>query len=100
MAKLERKRLDNADETVPFEDKGQVELVGIGGGVVGPSTFEPGWKWSELVKPIVGTESCEAAHFGYQGCYRRSRLHSDRRVERFGSKHAGFTAESRLGGSK
>jgi uncharacterized cupin superfamily protein len=28
-------------------------------------TFEPGWKWSENVKPIAETDSCEVEHFGY-----------------------------------
>jgi quercetin dioxygenase-like cupin family protein len=65
MAELERKRFDAADETRAFADKGQVELVSIGDGVVGLATFQPGWKWSDHVKPIVGTESCQAAHFGY-----------------------------------
>src|SRR5206468_11925959 len=30
------------------------------------ATFEPGWKWSESVKPIAGTDSCQVAHTGYQ----------------------------------
>jgi len=46
-------------------DKGQVEIVKVGDGVVGKATFEPGWRWSEHVKPIAGTESCQAAHLGY-----------------------------------
>jgi hypothetical protein len=45
--------------------KGRAELVNIGGGVVGRLTLEPGWKWSECVKPIAGTELCEAPHFQY-----------------------------------
>ncbi len=65
MAKLERKRFDEADETRPFSDKGQVELVSLGDGVVGRATFQPGWKWSDHVKPIAGTPSCQAAHVGY-----------------------------------
>ena len=36
-----------------------------GGGLAGRGTFEPGWKWSEDVKPIAGTASCQAAHTGY-----------------------------------
>lgn len=65
MASLQRRRFDDADETRPFQDKGHVELVGIAGGVVGRATFQPGWRWSEHVKPIVGTDSCQAAHVGY-----------------------------------
>jgi len=43
----------------------RVDIVNIGDGVVGRATFEPGWKWSEHVKPIAGTDSCRAAHVGY-----------------------------------
>ena len=42
-----------------------MELVNIGGVTVGRTTFEPGWKWSEHVKPLVKTESCEVPHFQY-----------------------------------
>ena len=37
----------------------------VASGPVGRATFEPGWKWSEHVKPIAGTDSCQAAHMGY-----------------------------------
>ncbi|MGD0055186.1 MAG: cupin domain-containing protein [Acidimicrobiales bacterium] len=62
---VERRDFEQADETRPFQGKGQVELIHIGGGVVGRATFEPGWKWSQNVKPIAGTDSCQAAHMGY-----------------------------------
>ncbi len=29
-------------------------------------TLQPGWRWSQHVKPIAGTELCEAPHFQYQ----------------------------------
>jgi len=62
----ESKRFDQPDETRPFQaQKGKVELVNLGGGVVGRGTFEPGWRWSEHVKPIAGTESCQNAHLTY-----------------------------------
>jgi hypothetical protein len=47
-------------------DKGKLELFRVCGAVVGRATFEPGWKWSTCIKPIARTESCQAAHFGYQ----------------------------------
>lgn len=66
MAALIRKRFDEADETRPFEaDKGRLDLVDLGGAQVGQGTFEPGWRWSEHVKPIAGTDSCMASHVGY-----------------------------------
>ncbi len=64
MGAAERKDLKTPDETRTFE-KGKVELVNIGGGAVGRLTLEPGWKWSTHVKPIAGTEWCEAPHFQY-----------------------------------
>ena len=64
MASAERKNLQSADETRTFE-KGRVDLVNIGGGTVGRLTLEPGWRWSQHVKPIAKTEGCEAPHFQY-----------------------------------
>ena len=45
--------------------RGKVELVKIGGRMIGRATFQPGWKWSDSVKPLVKTKSCEAPHFQY-----------------------------------
>ncbi len=42
--------------------KGKLELVTVGTTTFGKGTFEPGWKWSESVKPIAKTESCQARH--------------------------------------
>jgi mannose-6-phosphate isomerase-like protein (cupin superfamily) len=64
MASAEKKSLNAPDETRPFE-KGKVEVVTIGGGTVGRGVLQPGWKWSEHVKPIAKTEWCEAPHFQY-----------------------------------
>jgi hypothetical protein len=62
--KAERKSLNQPEETRPFP-KGHLELVHIGGVAMGRGTFEPGWKWSECVKPIAKTNSCQAPHLGY-----------------------------------
>lgn len=65
MASLEKKSFANPDETRKFE-KGHVQLVNLSDGAVGAFRFEPGWKWSDHVKPIAGTESCQAPHHSYQ----------------------------------
>jgi quercetin dioxygenase-like cupin family protein len=66
MPGLDSKSLDQPDETRPMQDnKGKVDIVELGGVTVGRAVFEPGWKWSEHVKPIAGTDSCQAAHTGY-----------------------------------
>ena len=65
MANAEKKSLNAPDETRQFEH-GQIEVVNIAGGTVGRFTAQPGWKWSNDVKPIAGTDLCQAAHFLYQ----------------------------------
>ncbi len=64
MASAEHKRFDSPDETRAFE-KGRVDLLNIGGATIGRLTLEPGWRWSQHVKPLAGTEWCEAPHFQY-----------------------------------
>jgi quercetin dioxygenase-like cupin family protein len=64
MASLQTKSLDQPDETRPI-DKGRVEVVELDVGTVMRTTFEPGWRWSECVKPVVGGDSCQVDHFGY-----------------------------------
>src|SRR5512136_2806364 len=64
MSKVEHKRFGSPDEVRSFE-KGKGEMLRVGGGVVGRLTLEPGWRWSKHVKPIAGTEWCEAPHFQY-----------------------------------
>jgi hypothetical protein len=64
VATLEKKSLDSPDETRPFS-KGRLDLVRFGGITVGRQTLEPGWRWSECVKPLVGTPSCQVLHTGY-----------------------------------
>lgn len=64
MAGLESQNFDTPDETRAF-DKGQLAVITLGDATVGRGTFQPGWRWSECVKPIAGTDSCQAAHLGY-----------------------------------
>ena len=73
MAGMKKMSLDSPEETRPFEDgKGRLDLVNLAEGGVGRATFEPGWQWSKHVKPIAGTDSCQAAHLGY---YVSGRMH-------------------------
>ncbi len=65
MAGLEIKSLSSPDETRPFADKGHADVVSLGAGPVLKSIHEPGWRWSEHVKPIAGTDSCQATHLAY-----------------------------------
>ncbi|MGZ3597840.1 MAG: cupin domain-containing protein [Syntrophales bacterium] len=62
--KAEVKSFSKPDEVRTFP-KGKLELLKIGGATIGRATFEPGWKWSTSVQPLVKTKSCEAPHFQY-----------------------------------
>jgi hypothetical protein len=52
------------DEVREFP-KGKLEFASVGDVMIGRATFEPGWRWSESVKPIAGTDSCQVPHKGY-----------------------------------
>ncbi len=54
---------ESPDETRK-PDKTRVDVVKMGGNTAARLTLEPGWKWSECVKPVVGTESCQVRHVG------------------------------------
>jgi hypothetical protein len=64
MAKAEQKTFETADEVRTFE-RGRLDLLRIGDSEIGRLTLEPGWRWSDHVKPIAGTDLCEAPHFQY-----------------------------------
>lgn len=81
MARVERRSVDTPDEVREFP-LGRMDIVRIGGGEVGRMTLEPGWRWSEHVKPIIRTELCEAPHFQYVVSGRlRVRMADGREVE-------------------
>ena len=62
--KTEQKSFRKPDETRRFPH-GRAEILDIGESQIGRLVLEPGWRWSNDVKPIAGTESCEAPHFQY-----------------------------------
>jgi mannose-6-phosphate isomerase-like protein (cupin superfamily) len=61
----EAKSLDSPDETRPFAGHGHMDVVQVGDTTFGRGVFEPGWRWSQDVKPIAGTDSCQAHHTLY-----------------------------------
>ena len=63
MAGVMKKSFDSPDET-RTPAKTEVRVVDFGGLKAARITFEPGWKWSECIKPIVETESCQLHHEG------------------------------------
>lgn len=69
VSKFEVKSHSEPDEARK-PDKTLVEVVRLQGFTLGRFNFEPGWRWSTCVKPVVKTESCQVSHVGYvvSGC--------------------------------
>jgi class 3 adenylate cyclase/uncharacterized cupin superfamily protein len=63
VSRLERKSLDHP-ETVRKFPHGRIDSVALGESEIGRWEFEPGWRWSIDVRPIVGTDSCQNRHVG------------------------------------
>lgn len=45
--------------------KTRIEVVQLEGFTIGRFNFEPGWRWSECIKPVAKTDHCQASHVGY-----------------------------------
>ena len=63
MANLEKKSFDNPDE-LKTPEKTNAAVVNFGTVAASRVVLQPGWKWSECIKPAVKTDSCEKSHFG------------------------------------
>jgi len=53
------------DETRRPDPHVTAEIVKFAGGEVGRYTFQPGWRWSEHIRPVVGGDSCQVDHVGF-----------------------------------
>jgi mannose-6-phosphate isomerase-like protein (cupin superfamily) len=76
MPGVEVREFDAPDET-RTPDKTKIDVVRMGGTTVARMTFEPGWRWSECVRPVAGTESCQARHLGVLQSGRMHVVHED-----------------------
>jgi class 3 adenylate cyclase len=61
--KLQHRTFGDADDVreVPL---GRLETYDLGQLRIGRSILQPGWRWSESIKPIARTELCESHHIG------------------------------------
>jgi len=64
MTSVELKSMDRPDET-HSPDKLVASVLHLGAVTVERLRAEPGFRWSKCIKPLVGGESCQSAHFGY-----------------------------------
>ncbi len=64
MPRLQAKSFDAPDETRPLP-KASAAVVNVGEVAVGYAAWQPGWRWSSDLRPIVATDWCENHHLGY-----------------------------------
>jgi hypothetical protein len=62
--RTEHKTFREPDEIREFPN-GKAEIINVGNVQIGRLVLQPGWRWSNDVKPIAKTPSCEAPHFQY-----------------------------------
>src|SRR3954451_6748156 len=60
----EHRSFEKADEVREFSNA-KAEILHIGGSDIVRLVLEPGWRWSNDVKPIAGTDLCQAPHMQY-----------------------------------
>ncbi len=77
MAGVQALDFDSPDET-RTPAKTRVDVVRTHGGATAARlALEPGWKWSECVKPVVGTDQCQVHHVGFVQSGRMHVVHED-----------------------
>jgi class 3 adenylate cyclase len=63
MPRAQRKNFDTPDQVRQFPH-GRFEVVELDETAVGRLVYQPGWRWSVEVGPLVGTASCQVRHLG------------------------------------
>jgi len=76
MANLTVKSFDAPDES-RTPDKTKLDVVDLGSAKAARLTAQPGWRWSECIKPVVGGDSCQARHVGTIASGRMHVVHDD-----------------------
>jgi hypothetical protein len=83
MAGVEKRAFDSPDET-RTPAKTRVDVVQLSGATAARLTMDPGWTWSECVKPVAGTDSCQHRHIGFVQSGRMRVTHDDGTVLEIG----------------
>lgn len=83
MARMQMKSFETPDDRKTF-DKAAIDVINLGGITVKRFTFQPGWRWSQSVKPVVKTEWCENAHHNVHIAGRLGVKMSDGTEQEFG----------------
>ncbi|MCX6500676.1 MAG: cupin domain-containing protein [Arthrobacter sp.] len=64
VTQLQSKSLNTPDEK-RRPDKSEIDIVSVGDYTIGRLTFGPGWRWSDCIKPVVNTDTCQNSHVGF-----------------------------------
>ena len=64
MPRLQAKSFEKPDDVRSYP-KVRFKTIALDEAAVGYCTFDPGWRWSTDVGPMVGTAACETRHLGY-----------------------------------
>lgn len=83
MSTLEKKRLDSPDREMTYE-KTHGALVDMDGMTVGRYSYAPGWRWVDIIGPVVGADMCSVEHYGYALSGRLRVRHEDGSVTEVG----------------
>lgn len=65
MASLEKRALSKAPDRELDYDKTHAQIVDLEGMTVGRYVYQPGWRWAEILAPVLGSDLCEVEHYGY-----------------------------------
>lgn len=76
MAGVIKKNFDSPDEQ-RHPDKTEVNVVNLGSVKAAKMTLQPGWRWSECIKPLAGTDSCQVHHEGMVAAGQMHVRHND-----------------------
>jgi hypothetical protein len=87
MAGVEARSFDAPDET-RTPDKTKVEIVRMGGTNASRMSLQPGWRWSESIRPIAGGERCQMRHVGFLQSGTMRVAHEDGTEQEIGAGHA------------
>lgn len=64
MPRLQRRSFSSPDQVRSF-DHGRIDVIQLDETAIGRFVFQPGWRWSKDVGPVVGTDRCQNRHVGY-----------------------------------
>jgi hypothetical protein len=76
VGKVTVKSFDTPDEK-RTPDKTVLHVVDLGSAKAARLQIEPGWRWSDCIRPVVGGDRCQVRHLGTATAGRLHIVHDD-----------------------